>query len=401
LPRRKNESETNTLPDPEQNPLLNPLLAAHMGRWAEVYFTNPPEKRPEAIAELIRELESAVPTAEPAVPALAREIAEETGERARETEEGEERAPVAAAQPDAPPPETLRICGVCAYDNAVGQYFCGMCGASLRLPETHAPEVVEVTSSAGESGSAAHDSLGGRLLEYSREPEFSFAAGHKEPDCPLENDVPKFGSAPQSIADRSRLYVGIVLAVLVVLLVYMAGRGTNAISGKADHQSAPAQVLPPAPAAVNPLQQPSALPAAPPKAQAPASPEPTSHRSQETPRKSQALHLQPASHQVTAAASSSEAAGEPSAAEDLATAQKYLSGTQGLTRDSREAALWLWKAVGKGNPAATLALSDLYLRGDGVPKSCDQARLLLDAAARKGARTAAERLRNLQAFGCE
>jgi TPR repeat protein len=57
--------------------------------------------------------------------------------------------------------------------------------------------------------------------------------------------------------------------------------------------------------------------------------------------------------------------------------------------------------VGKGNPAATLALSDLYLRGDGVPKSCDQARLLLDAAARKGARTAAERLRNLQAFGCE
>jgi len=81
LPRRKNESETNTLPDPEQNPLLNPLLAAHMGRWAEVYFTNPPEKRPEAIAELIRELESAVPTAEPAVPALAREIAEETGQR--------------------------------------------------------------------------------------------------------------------------------------------------------------------------------------------------------------------------------------------------------------------------------------------------------------------------------
>jgi TPR repeat protein len=57
--------------------------------------------------------------------------------------------------------------------------------------------------------------------------------------------------------------------------------------------------------------------------------------------------------------------------------------------------------VGKGNLAATLALSDLYLRGDGVPKSCDQARLLLDAAARKGGRSAADRLRNLRAFGCE
>jgi hypothetical protein len=45
-----------TLPDPELNPLLNPLLAAHMGRWAEVYFTTPPEKRAQAVSELVREL---------------------------------------------------------------------------------------------------------------------------------------------------------------------------------------------------------------------------------------------------------------------------------------------------------------------------------------------------------
>ena len=53
-----NESDAKTLPDPELNPLLNPLLGAHMGRWAEVYFTNPPEKREEAVTELLRELES-------------------------------------------------------------------------------------------------------------------------------------------------------------------------------------------------------------------------------------------------------------------------------------------------------------------------------------------------------
>ena len=55
------ESDATTLPDPELNPLLNPLLAAHMGRWAEVYFTNPPEKRGQAISELLRELENSSP----------------------------------------------------------------------------------------------------------------------------------------------------------------------------------------------------------------------------------------------------------------------------------------------------------------------------------------------------
>jgi len=93
---------------------------------------------------------------------------------------------------------------------------------------------------------------------------------------------------------------------------------------------------------------------------------------------------------------------DQSGEEELATAEKYLnSGNRGVARDNREAAGWLWKAVGKGNLAATMVLSDLYLRGDGVPKNCDQARLLLDAAARKGKASAGERLRNLQAFGCQ
>ena len=81
-------------------------------------------------------------------------------------------------------------------------------------------------------------------------------------------------------------------------------------------------------------------------------------------------------------------------------AQSYLTGKQGQ-RNSSEAAKWLWKAVAKENSAATVLLSDLYLRGDGVPKNCDQARLLLDAGARKGAAGAAQRIRNLQAFGCQ
>jgi TPR repeat protein len=88
-------------------------------------------------------------------------------------------------------------------------------------------------------------------------------------------------------------------------------------------------------------------------------------------------------------------------AEELAIAESYLSGTQGKARDSSEAAQWLWKSVGKQNAVAALLLSDLYVTGDGVPRNCDQARLLLDAAARKGVPGAGERIRDLPNVGCQ
>lgn len=104
---------------------------------------------------------------------------------------------------------------------------------------------------------------------------------------------------------------------------------------------------------------------------------------------------------VSVPANSSIGTTEPNGSEELATAEKYLNATPGMARDSEQAAVWLWKAVAKQNLTATMLLSDLYLKGEGVTKSCDQARLLLDAAARKGGTAAAERLRNLQAFGCQ
>jgi hypothetical protein len=84
--------------------------------------------------------------------------------------------------------------------------------------------------------------------------------------------------------------------------------------------------------------------------------------------------------------------------EELAQAERYLSSS---SRDSSEAARWLWKAVGKENPRAVLLLSDLYAKGDGVGKSCDQARLLLMVAAKKGHAEAASRLRGFDSAGCQ
>jgi TPR repeat protein len=87
--------------------------------------------------------------------------------------------------------------------------------------------------------------------------------------------------------------------------------------------------------------------------------------------------------------------------EELSIAEGYLKGTEGKARDSGEAVKWLWKAVAKQNEEATELLADLYLKGEEVPRNCEQARLLLDAAARRGVKEAAERLRHLQDSACE
>jgi TPR repeat protein len=85
----------------------------------------------------------------------------------------------------------------------------------------------------------------------------------------------------------------------------------------------------------------------------------------------------------------------------LATAQRFLHGSPGQAPDTAEAAKWLWKSIAKHNGPAMLELADLYLKGNGVSKNCDQARVLLDSAARQGMAGAGGRLRNLQAFGCQ
>jgi TPR repeat protein len=68
--------------------------------------------------------------------------------------------------------------------------------------------------------------------------------------------------------------------------------------------------------------------------------------------------------------------------------------------DPAEQARSLWSAVAQGNTSAEVALARLYLIGGGVPKSCDQARVLLQAAARKGNGEALDKLSQLDRQGC-
>jgi TPR repeat protein len=50
---------------------------------------------------------------------------------------------------------------------------------------------------------------------------------------------------------------------------------------------------------------------------------------------------------------------------------------------------------------AEVTLADLYRRGDGVEKNCDQARVLLVAASKKGSVEARQMLEQVAERGCE
>ena len=67
----------------------------------------------------------------------------------------------------------------------------------------------------------------------------------------------------------------------------------------------------------------------------------------------------------------------------------------------QEAVRLLWIAVEKGNAKAEVSLAELYRTGEGVTKNCDQTKILLTAAARKGNAEAQRRLDAFLREGCE
>lgn len=358
----------STLPPPELNPLQNPLLAQNMGRWAEVYFRNPPENRERAVLELLQELEA------------------EAAARGGHSRDGVSTLPAAPAQEqDAPrgeqsgedrSPTQVIWCESCGSESPNDQRFCGNCGAPL-------------------SNGAAAVQVAGR----DEPPLFSPSQNTDVAEEDFRDDS-WWSSVVGSIhangdeARRQSYRVYGLAAVLVAALAlgYMAWRGwqANQAAQPASLRQPAVTVQPkassPAPVArkVETPESTAVKKVAPPA-------ETTTPRNNERPANLSApVAEQPAKPALSAANGS----------EELALALNYLEGSGGHEKSSAEAVEWLWKSVEKRNTSATLLLADLYLRGSGVPKNCDQARVLLDAAASRGSRDAAVRLRNMQAFGC-
>jgi hypothetical protein len=102
--------------------------------------------------------------------------------------------------------------------------------------------------------------------------------------------------------------------------------------------------------------------------------------------------------QISAVRVEREVTPRPSTRE-MATALAYLDNKNGQ-RDPITAAQWLWAASRQGDTSANILLADLYIRGDGVPQSCAQARVLLLAASKKGNEAATQKLQQVNANAC-
>jgi hypothetical protein len=402
--------DERALPRPELNPLVNPILADNMGRWAEVYFTSPPEKREEAVTELLRELEAQNSDVE-SHPASTQDV-HEVSTRASST--AMQRA-ATGRQPSYP-----RHCDNCGHDNPLMHQFCGMCGAQLGETTLEDPRM----DGAYEPHRAGNNRVGAPAYAESstdyREPIEEAVPAAEEPrrdlydlspfQSLLEREDGANSGYDESPSGRYRYYIGAILAILILALGYAAWT-----SSRSD-QNAQGSPPPPPPAATDTAPvatSPSASASAPskpaeqqpvPAANSTARPNPP--KPAESPKQLETVASGMNAPAATPASQSAvdnvdRVSFQGNGSEELATAQRFLHGSTGQARDSAEAAKWLWKSIAKHNGPATLELADLYLKGDGVPKNCDQARVLLDSAARRGMTGAGERLRNLQAFGCQ
>jgi hypothetical protein len=381
VPYRPDSDSGRKLPNPDLNPLLNQTLGRNLGKWAQVYFTNPPEKREEAVVELLRELQGENASNAPTASDEQRPPAE---------------PPPKGAPPVMPPtPESL-ACPQCHYSNLTDQLFCGMCGSRLKnpapaplVPESFPPTPAALLPNEGSSTKTSRDDPGD--MEWLREKSLkSFEAEEEERRRPI------------------RILLALVVAVLFFGFFHMEWR---AHSGAPSFLGAAASV--PNPSA--PQSQPpanSAQTSSPDFSARNASPA-ASSASEKVTKSSARLAPKNSSSAVPLSSDSTVSRRDESTvrnrtipdtpagsgADDVAQAEDYLQRKKGQ-RTSTEAAKYLWRAVGKQNTTALVLLADLYERGDGVAKSCDQAKLLLIAAAKKGSAAAGEKLRNLQSSGC-
>ncbi len=418
--------EGTELPNPELNPLLNPTLGRHLGRWAQVYFTSPPEKREEAVGELLRELEGQ-PSTLPDQPAI----------QPHPSTMGQNLPALGRAEPA----DALRIveavvagpptypCPACGHVHTSPQRFCGMCGAALEpgpisdvvapAASPHRKSILAPTELAGFS--PAHESV------HPDDESFSDIRWLREKNLSGE-------SASWRIAPR---YAPAIVAVVAIgILFYAQSRPQPGPSQKGQQAAANAPGSTQSTAAKTPAE--TSAPAAPPAnapvkaserspgsmATTPAStpPSPAAQSTQAAPAELPngrgpiapaplAANEAPAATRITTSGTARTSPAQPAppqtasvpnplnGAAELAMAEDFLSGRT-HPRNSEEAAKYLWRAVGKENPSAIVLLSNMYLVGDGVPKSCDQARLLLSAGARKGVPQAADKLRDLLRSGC-
>jgi hypothetical protein len=325
---------------------MNPALGRNLGRWAQVYFTTPPSKREHAVAELLRDLEN-------------RSVQNNSPEESKLT------------------PEIL--CTRCQRKNAATVEFCAFCGYSL-----HSERVSDARSPSNSQAEVGNQEAQRGMAPVQMNPELERLRSFS----PVERER-------ATVLPRRLKFALVGCSLLIAVIFYLVGRH-NAMQNAHSQQSDAGQAAKPS-AAQSPQLTPPIMDVS-----------TKSSESQSTGRELKsdgALNAQgkPSANMVQSSAESRPAIptlpATPDGTQELRMAQQYLSGSRS-PRDPAEAAKWLWKAVAKQNPTATVLLANLYMKGDGVAKSCEQASLLLTAAAGRHTPGAAEAMNNLQSNGC-
>ena len=192
-----------------------------MGRWAEVYYKSPPDKREEAVLELLQKLKA-------------------------ENGPSEEAEAVAPRRVEAPIPQMELIhCLSCGAENAVDQRFCGMCGAHLDARPAEMPRTV---TSDNMTSRTMQEPIHEEVVDVSptssvQNWQSSFLPREDSPDSYSNNHFLSGSYEDYEPPSRPyRAYVGAALAIIIVALGYMAWRSEQAASGSRLSPQAPPAV---------------------------------------------------------------------------------------------------------------------------------------------------------------
>jgi hypothetical protein len=379
--------KTPEAPSPaELNPLTNPLLEQHLGRWAKIYFSTPPAKRDQAVSNLLEEIKRESGTSSPGHPGRPYFATDTKFERP--------------------------VCSACQHHNPPGHKFCSRCGQALNLAQasmTEAPRAPEGVGGLPRSSmpSSAPNSAPNFAPNFAPNSVPNFAPNSANETQWVREQT--FSSLNDSYGKQGRGWKYLVGLAAIGLAGFAYFHWAPEFRTRAGANGTP-QAFAPVPAAALPQNTSLSTTEDKEKTIAPA---PQESGTPEAQRRSPTTEVHdravvPAGIQRAAQKSAFLGAtssrqtfeAEESGISDLRLAQRYLEGGMGA-RDPSVAARLLWKSVRQQNSTAAILLSDLYLRGDGVARSCDQARLLLVAAAKRGSPQAAQQLRNMELQGCQ
>jgi TPR repeat protein len=231
------------------------------------------------------------------------------------------------------------------------------------------------------------------------------AAMHDERfSVPLMHEDGSFGvSRPRSVAVwRSIAVLTTAAAICALLIAYQRDVGASLIwlgqtlSGKTKASGVSPETKPAQPSPAPELNPPSSLPES---NATPQKPEEADAAQKKITNTAVPAETQAANRGQTQPANL-DSAGNGAARQESVLERQPVREKPPEIWDAGETVESLWGAVQGGSVSAERSLAERFVRGEGVTRNCEQAKVLLRAAANRGSREARLRLYELETQGC-